>query len=148
MRSIDVSDHACGVSTAAEVWCWGDNERGQLGTGDMASRGVPERASVPERVTQVSVGFTHTCAVGASGGVYCWGDNGLGNIGIPGSIGDYIRPVRVPNLENIIQVVAGGYCTCALDADGRVFCWGDNEFGCVGDPHYDLVDHPVEIALP
>jgi alpha-tubulin suppressor-like RCC1 family protein len=45
-RSISASEvTTCGVTTAGVAYCWGDNEYGQLGTGDVTSSQVPIRVA-------------------------------------------------------------------------------------------------------
>ena len=35
--------------------------------------------------------------------------------------------------QAVVQIETGGYTTCARAADGRLWCWGDNSFGALGD---------------
>jgi alpha-tubulin suppressor-like RCC1 family protein len=42
-------------------------------------------------------------------------------------------PVEVSGISNATQVAVGGLYTCALLTGGSVDCWGDNEFGELGD---------------
>lgn len=65
------------------VWAWGDNDRGQLGTGTHTSSDVPTRVHVPNGVTfaKVSSGGYASYAVDDAGRLWAWGDNGSGQLG-------------------------------------------------------------------
>jgi alpha-tubulin suppressor-like RCC1 family protein len=82
--------HACALSTAGDVWCFGHNDRGQLGDGTTTSRVDPVRVALPAHAVQVTVGATHSCARLADGRVWCWGDGRHGQLGI--EIPAFTRP--------------------------------------------------------
>jgi alpha-tubulin suppressor-like RCC1 family protein len=87
--------HTCGIRRDGSLWCWGQNDDGQLGLGEsgFADRSSPERLALGDWI-HVSAGEAHTCAIRSSGTLYCWGRNELGQLGV----GDNIRkpsPVRV-----------------------------------------------------
>ena len=80
--------HTCALSGDGRVFCWGYNQRGQVGTGEISDElsawKVTEPSEVvglPEPIVSVSAGAGHTCAAGASGAVYCWGYNSDGQLG-------------------------------------------------------------------
>jgi len=83
--------HTCALLSSGAVKCWGDNAYGQLGFGDMNSRGDEDGemgAALPVvdlgsgvTVTAISAGGYHTCALLSSGAVKCWGDNANGQLG-------------------------------------------------------------------
>lgn len=108
--------------------CWGSNEFGQLGNGNLLETPVP----VPVEgligpVASVSTGASHTCAVMEYGAVFCWGLNSNGQLGDGTS---ELRPWPVPVVglsEPVVQVSAGYTHTCALTQRGSVLCWGDAE---------------------
>lgn len=141
-RQLDAGGvHTCGVTTAGEVWCWGYNYRGQLGT-DQAlgtcSNGfecgeVPVRVASGETFVQVTTGQVHTCALTDEGVVYCWGlaylagrtANPDNTVPCDGNF-CYRTPVPVLSAERFVQVEAGREFTCAIArGDRRVYCWGD-----------------------
>jgi hypothetical protein len=67
--------HACATTEEGDLYCWGDNDAGQLGTGNTESSNVAVKVPMDERVERVSAGGEHTCAVTASRDGYCWGLN-------------------------------------------------------------------------
>lgn len=93
---------------------------------------------------QVSAGKEHTCAVTAAGTAYCWGSNEFGQLGAASDTVKCMRedrpiecrraPVAVATTLSFRLIRAGGAHTCALATDGRVYCWGDNLRGALGDP--------------
>src|SRR4029077_12007170 len=77
-------DHACGVSTSGNVYCWGGNASGQLGTGNTSPQTTPAPVLVPGvTFASVSAAAQFTCALttGTNATVYCWGLNSTGQLG-------------------------------------------------------------------
>lgn len=70
----------------SRVWCWGANDRGQLGDGTTIDRAVATRIDGLEDVRTISCGGAHACALMGNGGVACWGANEHGQLGIPSSV--------------------------------------------------------------
>jgi alpha-tubulin suppressor-like RCC1 family protein len=122
----------CAVSDAGKVYCWGSNDRGQLGDGS-----VQQEISIPNEVPGVAgaVGVTagdqHACAWLADKTVVCWGANESGQLG-DGTLDDKPQATVVTGLSNVVQVSAGTEHTCARHADGSVSCWGSSYDGQSG----------------
>jgi len=57
-------------------------------------------------------------------------------------------PVSVSGLPTVVSVVAGLIHSCALTADGAVYCWGGNDFGELGDGTLLERDTPIAVTLP
>lgn len=120
---ISVGDqHACAVR-AGTVWCWGNNDYGQLGNGTKVSSLTAIAVQGLSNVAAVAAGGQHTCALTADGDVYCWGNNVQGSLGI-GSFTASLKPVVVPTSDKIIAISVKNYRSCALDITGIVACWG------------------------
>jgi alpha-tubulin suppressor-like RCC1 family protein len=160
--------HTCALTSAKEVWCWGNNVFGQLGTGDTAASLHAVRVTtldgtidagddggataVPFTAASLSLGTSHTCAVGstAAGTTSCWGRNATGQLG-NGAIAPptATRPLGAEG-AGYVAVSAGSTFTCALDGAGAVSCWGDNSRGevALGDALATRVmPHPTKVRL-
>jgi alpha-tubulin suppressor-like RCC1 family protein len=75
----------------------------------------------------------------------CWGDNWTGQLG-NGEFTDQTAPVQVYGLTNgVVALSGGGAFTCALMEMGGVKCWGDNQFGQLGDATNNASAFPVDV---
>ncbi len=128
------SDHTCVLMTNGGVKCWGSSLYGQLGNGATLGSSTPgEVAGMTSGMTSLAAGGLHTCAAQAAGSVRCWGANHKGQLG-DGSITGRSRPAYVMGLwYGIVSIAAGGYHTCALSGIGGVRCWGNNNYGQLGN---------------
>jgi len=141
--------HTCALLVEGIVKCWGNNNDGELGYGDLVQREAPAVEGVPlgGLATQVSAGYEDTCALLADGSVNCWGDNNYGQLGY----GD-INFRSAPPSESIAlgqsatEITAGENYTCALLADSTVKCWGSNEYGELGDGTTESSSTPVLVS--
>jgi alpha-tubulin suppressor-like RCC1 family protein len=134
---------SCALLSDGTVECWGSNIFGQLGsgtaTGPELCGGEPcSTTPVPVAglagVTAVSVGWLSACAVLSDGTVDCWGAS-LGNAGPEtcSGLACSTTPVPVSGLSGVTSVSVGMGSACAVLSDGTVDCWGENEFGQLGN---------------
>lgn len=130
--------HACALTLAGSVLCWGDNTYGQLGDGGTTESAVPVTA-VASSAVWIAAGGATSCAVLSSGGVKCWGLGDQGQLSDGGSGANYHQALPVDAklaggslLADASQVALGATFGCALLADGTVDCWGSNTIGQLG----------------
>ncbi|MEM7129910.1 MAG: hypothetical protein AAF702_26490 [Chloroflexota bacterium] len=98
-----------------------------------------------DNVIQVAAGYLHTCVLTSLGNVKCWGGNIDGQLG-DGTTINRPTPVSVSGLvDNVVAISAGSDHTCALLNEGSVRCWGNNEFGQLGDG--TLIDQPAPVVV-
>jgi alpha-tubulin suppressor-like RCC1 family protein len=128
--------HVCAAATGGAVWCWGDDDRNQLGTAadGAAAVNVPGQADTVTTARSVATGLEYSCAVLTDDTVSCWGRNHLAQLG-RGSVtpASTAGPAAVSIGAPVSRVAAGKAFACALTTAGAVWCWGDNTAGQVGD---------------
>ena len=127
------STFSCAIVSGA-AHCWGEGASGQLGDGIAAMRTTPVQVStLTSGVVAIAAGTAHACAITSAGAVKCWGENGWGQLG-DGTSTQRNVPVDVLGLSSgVIAIAAGFRHSCAVRNDGSVWCWGDNDFGQLGD---------------
>jgi alpha-tubulin suppressor-like RCC1 family protein len=137
--------HSLAVKTDGSVWAWGNNGFGQLGDGTRTDRSFPVRITGITDVFRVSAGMFHTVSVRNDGSVWAWGWNGYHQAG-GADLADRLSPGPVlcsddPScprsqglqLGKIAWVSGGGVHSTALSIDGKVWSWGLNNIGQLGD---------------
>lgn len=137
----------CALSLKGVVRCWGYNGDGELGTGTTTRSLKPVRSvGLTKKVRAIGYGDIHGCAVTRARHVKCWGYNGYGALG-DNSTTSSPKPVGVYALSALIRTVAaGGYHTCAATMKGRVYCWGFNSYGELGDGTTTVSRKPVAVV--
>ena len=139
--------HTCVLTTSGGVKCWGNNDLGQLGSGDLNSRKTPTQVvGLTNGVIAIAAGGRHTCALLNTGKVKCWGENGRGQLGANLYDSPIPTPTDVHKLTDIVAIAAGYHHTCALSNLGGVKCWGSNTQGELGDG--TQIDRRAPVAIP
>ncbi|MBY0469618.1 hypothetical protein K2X30_00515 [bacterium] len=104
-------NHSCIRRTTGVVSCWGDNARGQLGSGGVTPSSVATAVTNITAGIQVSAGGTHSCAVVTGGITACWGENTYGQLGtgaaLPGA------DIYVPTATQPVVTCPTGGCVLA-----------------------------------
>jgi alpha-tubulin suppressor-like RCC1 family protein len=129
--------HTCGLTPGNRVYCWGWNAGGALGDGiNYYQRLTPVPVAGGLYFRQVVAGGgIHSCGLTRDSRAYCWGYNGSGQLG-DGTINERSTPVAVAggrHFNAAIGVGAGADHTCGLGTDHRIYCWGFNGNGQLGD---------------
>ena len=88
-----LGSHACALTTAGGVKCWGDNRYGQLG-GGRDYQPPADVIGLTSGVASISAGGNHTCVLTTIGGIKCWGHNAGRQLG-DGTSKNRNRPVDV-----------------------------------------------------
>jgi alpha-tubulin suppressor-like RCC1 family protein len=164
ISSSSQSEFNCALTGVGEVYCWGIDLLGQLGTGIPYTDSRKRESPVPVKVAGISgakaiaVGGTHACALTATGGVKCWGSNDDGQLGDGSPVGDGSglnppykgKPVDVPGISGATAIASGNHHTCVITSAGGLSCWGSNLFGeSAGDGLVDshLIQRPTPVNV-
>ena len=149
VQQVSTSGNTCALLLDGHVRCWGIGGPSGLGllnyhNGDVigddetpASVGTVE---VGEKVVQIATAASHSCALLSTGNVRCWGSSYNGFIGYGNlvDVGEYITPAQVGDVNvggPVKQLALGETHTCALLTNGKVRCWGENDYGQLGYGH-------------
>ncbi|MFO1464416.1 MAG: hypothetical protein U1F66_11640 [bacterium] len=149
--------HGCALTKGQDVYCWGNNELGQLGAASPLNAVNPLPGKVPiNGIKKISVGLFNTCGLSdkstsnQSGEVFCWGNNSEGELGIPvnkdPNANVYNSPIK-SNIFGVVSLSLGQMHTCELvdpnaaqttqaytptEASALPICFGENSFGQLG----------------
>lgn len=149
----NVGGHACALTRAGQVVCWGYNVRGALGVtaGLNDYRGTaPQIVPLPSAAIQIGAGDAHTCALLENHTAYCWGINShgqLGNLTNVGSSAANPNPALVQSGSPIVRIDVGYDSSCFIHADGTAKCAGGNGSGQLGLPESEMVLTPTTMPL-
>lgn len=136
----------CGLTTDGDVYCWGDNERSQLGVSALNANATPNKVFRVSGAVGIASGDDFACAVLATGGVACWGRGDFGQTG-DGVLTDTDRlfATNVHGINTAVSVTAGSGHACALQKDGSVSCWGKNDLGQLGNRVNKFERMPIQV---
>lgn len=134
------------ISTAGELYAWGNNNTGQCGIGDpsIKSLTIPTKIKTYQptigtnvllpKVLYIAAGQDHGLAVLATGEVVAWGNNKKGQLGDFPIVTPYASsPIPVPLPPVVVkQIAAGNAFSMMLDVSGNLYTWGINKNGQLG----------------
>jgi alpha-tubulin suppressor-like RCC1 family protein len=137
------------------IYGWGGNTWGELGDNSIinkASPVLPDTSGVlsGKTIVKIARGSYFTVALDSDGNIYAWGNNTYGQFG--NNTSDGSSTVAVATVmsgvlagKTITDISAGTYHTVALDSDGKVYAWGHNTYGQLGNNSTDHSSIPVEV---
>ena len=156
--------HNCVLFTDQSVKCWGNNWAGQLGYGNVATRGDGASemddnlpfVDVSGSVVSISTGNAHSCVILTDFNVKCWGYNLYGQLGYgdttqrgdgANEMGSYLPAIDVGSNVFPSFIASGTNHNCIVSLEGQVKCWGRNLDGQLGQgDSNDRGDVPGEMG--
>jgi len=121
----------CALTEGHEVYCWGENLRGEAGAPAVEKAVVwaRNRITIASGSVQIGAGYSTLCALKMNGTIVCWGY-------VTAQLGIAFEKETsgmVPDIDDATAVAVGYSHSCALRRDQTVWCWGKNDAGQLGD---------------
>ncbi len=148
-KSVSLGEkHTLVLTADNSLWACGSNGLKQAGFGgnypySYALKRVRGENGIDflKNITSYDAGWYHSLAVDVNGTIWAWGTDGAGQLGNGPTRKDAYFPSKVSGLEgngflnNIVYVSAGrsGTHSLAIDVNGFVYAWGNNDYGQCGD---------------
>lgn len=158
------SGHSCATTYSGELYCWGANHFGQLGTGTYGS-GTEKTYATKINTSSLNIdkysiqtGSEYSCMITDDTKVACWGSAGFGQMGVSDTSNKRLNPTVVMDFSDkvtqLTQLSLGSHHTCVLGVSkqnpefNRIFCTGHNSYGQVSGSTAHTVSTPREVLLP
>lgn len=137
-----------GLKDDGTLWSWGSGTNGALGNGKTnVLQLTPSPIPGMTDFVEVSGRMSHFLALRRDGTVWSWGNNRYGQLGYA-TDGDFSPiPTQVSGLQNIVSVAAGSSHSLALDKEGNVYAFGDNEGSTLGVDNKLIKSHPTPMLI-
>ena len=129
------------ITEGGKLYSWGNNRSGQVGSSNIDNNNdfmikSPEELSIDGKVKNVFISFNDTVyVVTEDGKLYSWGNNIKGQVG-NGKSGDNVKQIE-PHLVGIDgkvkDIVSGPYTVFVITEEGKLYSWGLNNQGQVGN---------------
>jgi alpha-tubulin suppressor-like RCC1 family protein len=141
-------DFGVAVTSGGNLWGWGNDSAGQLCNGTTGKNVSPSHSNDVYNIVSASGGADHLMLLTNSGTVQECGSARDGELGDGSFSGNQKTPVTVKGLPTITAISSGNDDSVALDSSGRVWDWGANNLGQLGDGNTSDSAVPVEVSLP
>ena len=149
----------CFIDKKGKVYTWGFNSYGQLGDGTTNDSNTPicisdiEGSSLKEKnIVDIYGDGSTIIAKDSNGKLYSWGGNYRGTLG-NGTTDDSSMPICISEVEdstlngkNIVDVYNNDGAVIAKDSSGKLYSWGYNEYGQLGNGTKDDSNMPICIS--
>jgi len=148
-------DFTCGFAALGRGYCWGLSTDGRTAaTPDSSCFDGPDQCILPPKrmnrpelsFTTISAGGDFGCGIATDSHLYCWGSDAEGQIGNGFDGAGEVPSLATVKSERFTTVSAGSHHACALNLDGRAYCWGSDSRGQLGDSLVINSTTPIPVA--
>jgi alpha-tubulin suppressor-like RCC1 family protein len=125
----------CAIASDDKLYCWGNT----LGNGTIPNSGIPVAVNTSgvlngKTIIDVDISNYTACAIDSTFKLYCWGINNVGQLGAGNGVSPSSAiPLAVAGGLSFKEVKIGEDHVCAIATDDRVYCWGRNDYGQIGN---------------
>lgn len=136
---------SCAIDSSGQTWCWGINNRGQLGNGSVVSSRTPVAVCGGHTFCKVVSGTEFKLGLDVNGVAWGWGMGFNGRLG-NNSILCQCTPVAVYGNHTFIDITSGLLGGYGIDHTGKLWSWGGNQLGQLGDDTVVSKSTPVAVC--
>lgn len=153
------ANHNMVLTSDGAVYIWGWNYHGQLGNNTKTNSNTivaVQTIGTPlagKKIVKIAAGQGHSLALADDGTVYTWGRNDTGQLG-NNTTTDAMLPVAVTvngtpmSNKTIVEIASGARHSLAIDSSGKVYAWGHNGSGQLGNNSTVNALTPVAVQAP
>ena len=153
------ANHNMVLTSDGAVYTWGWNYHGQLGNNTKTNSNTivaVQTIGTPiagKKIVKIAAGQGHSLALTDDGMVYTWGRNDTGQLGNNATT-DVMLPVTVTvtgtpmSNKTIVEIASGARHSLAIDSSGKVYAWGHNGSGQLGNNLTVNALTPVAVQAP
>jgi alpha-tubulin suppressor-like RCC1 family protein len=145
-------NYSLALDEYGKLWGWGLNNR-TLSNQIFSSENTPKfttpvKIELPGPVTCMAAGELHALALDQDGKLWAWGSNTYGQLGNgqTNAPTGFVSVTLPSTMGKIVSLAASTSTSYALDTNGKVWAWGSNENGEIGDGTYDQSTIPVGVS--
>ncbi|WP_055666457.1 FN3 associated domain-containing protein [Desnuesiella massiliensis] len=140
------NSHSIALTSDGSVWVWGLNDYGQLSESIKGDLLNPVKVLGLRDIVKVQAGNRYNLALDRNGFVWMWGYNNSGQFGDEEERYS-LKPILVSGFSGtkIKDIAAGDFHCLALSMEGKVYAWGANDYGQIGDGTLNSKYNPIEI---
>jgi|GEM_PF-1681507 len=147
------NDHSIALSHQGQVFVWGNNELGQLGTADaelLSPTNITDNFDLgDDQVIDVDLGYNHSGILTASGRVFVFGDNNFGQLGIGGEPKSTNEPAEITSEfsgSGDIYKLRFSHHSSAVIAENDIYVFGYNYYSQLGLEDYASLNTPTVLV--
>jgi alpha-tubulin suppressor-like RCC1 family protein len=135
------------IDKYGRAWGWGYNYYGQIGDNSNASAITPVSvAGAVKTFCKIFAGASHCHAIDKNGQAWSWGYNNFGELGDNSTVSK-LTPVSVAGaIKTFCEISSSRQHSVAIDKNGKVWSWGRNAVGALGDGTFVDKLTPVSLA--
>lgn len=144
---VSVGYHTLALDSTGSIFSWGANYYGELGHFNYDIQPFAAKVESLQHITSIAVGWSHSVALNEKGEVFVWGAKAstyAGETETKTAFYDHI--IQFTDLPKIERIACGSWHSLALDFEGKVWTWGKNKYGMLGNGTTKNEEFPIQMV--
>ena len=139
-------NHTLAVKSTGELWAWGFATYGGLGNSPIPRSSPIQVGALTNWATPETDQDNNSFCIKTDGTLWAWGRNLFGSLGLGDTTANRSSPVQIGSSTNWVAISAGSNFTLAVESTGKLFAWGKNAWGQLGQNNATYTSSPVQIG--